>query len=225
MYWLRSQFEITSLDDLKLLIRIYDEVQGELHFLDSSGTKVIVEWTTCPFNKLLDLTLEYPLTIQSRLVGPQTVMAVSMKIKKIDPALFEHEQKELLMLWANYIDTTVSFEMNRTTDIGRRFQQPNYIPDVDSLIIAARLSKYATHVYIGDHGIVVSNKECCYLPWIGKGHTSGLMFDKDDGLLSPFGQIEGFNYITECFNKWKASGYSGDLSDYCTKYHEHMANN
>ncbi|CAH6419818.1 Hypothetical protein HVR_LOCUS899 [uncultured virus] len=57
------------------------------------------------------------------------------------------------------------------------------------------------------------------------------MFDKDDGfdsafdkriadpLTGSFGKVnsEDFDYMTDCFNKWKSADYAGNLSDYCDK--------
>ena len=101
--------------------------------------------------------------------------------------------------------------------------------DVNELITSARLSKHATHVFIGTHGIIASNPQCAYLPWFAsdpeKPGYESIMFDKDDSLSCPFDEInvEDFDYMNECFNKWKEANYVGNLSDYCVKFSDHFA--
>lgn len=229
MYWLRSSFDISSITDLEVLARIYTDVQGELSVLDSNNEKIAkVEWMESPFTELISKSIKYPCKIVSRLVGPETVVAVSPKIKKIDPSSFDHSNKDCLLEWANHIDTKLSAEMNRTNDMGYSFKSPTKKLDIDELIMAARLSKHATNVFIGTYGIIASNPECVYLSWFpsseqGESYSS-LMFDKDDGLASPFCDViaEDFEYMNECFNKWKSANYVGNLSDYCDKYSNHF---
>ncbi len=49
------------------------------------------------------------------------------------------------------------------------------------------------------------------------------MFDKDDAITSPFGDIDNiYNYMRECFTSWKNNNYVSKLSDYCTEYLEHF---
>ena len=226
MYWLRSLFHITCKEDLELLIRIYDGVSGELSVLkpEAEDDDVLfkVKWMKSPFKALLPLEVVFPHKLIVRLVGPQTVIAVSAKLKKINTETFVHDNKVLLLKWAEAIDDTVSEEMGRSNDLAMLITFPDEHLTMHDLLLAARLSKHATHVLIGDHGIVATNWKCCYLSWIpsnSEGSSGGaLMFDKDDGLNA----TKGFNYMKECFAAWKASGYQGHLSDHCTAHSDHF---
>ena len=260
MYWLRSLFEINSVQDLELLIRIYAGVSGELYVTGMDDEKILdIEWCKEPFAKLLTayhtsnglLTLKekltFPFKIVSRLVGPQSLLAVAPVLKKVDYATYDQENKDLsnygylfhpnnearrdlVLDWTTSIDKAVSYEMKRSNDMGMMFNHPEELLTTNELILAARLSKYATHVYIGENGIIASNFECTYLTWFpaktmyqDNDKCTSLMFDKDDGHYSPFGEVgNAYSYMTECFNKWKNNNYEGKLSDYCQEYAEHF---
>ncbi|CAH6419817.1 Hypothetical protein HVR_LOCUS898 [uncultured virus] len=55
-----------------------------------------------------------PFTIVSRLDGPQTIIAVS---PKLDPLMFDQENKDLLLKCADHMDQTLWVEMNRNNDM------------------------------------------------------------------------------------------------------------
>lgn len=83
----------------------------------------------------------------------------------MDPKKFNHANRELILEWADAIDNSLLIEMNRENDLGIMDKHPATLLDIDELLIAARLSKYATHVYVGDHDIIASNFGCVYLSW------------------------------------------------------------
>lgn len=223
MYWLLSLFELKSPQDLETLIRIYEGVQGELTVLSKDEKESFqIEWQVSPFSTLKKDTLMYPCKLTTKLAGPQTLIAGSLKINKLDPELFEHQNKDTLLKWASSIDKIISFEMQKDNDMNVSIKCPDHPLSVDDLILAARLSKLATHVCITDEGIIATNIECKYAPWIsceGACLNSDLMFDKDDGYCSSFRQnIENMDYMKGCFNRWKESEYSGSLADYHHPY-------
>jgi hypothetical protein len=51
MYWLRSIFTVNSLNDVKLLTKLYKNVSGEL-LVKHSKNKVPIKWEKNPFDKL-----------------------------------------------------------------------------------------------------------------------------------------------------------------------------
>jgi hypothetical protein len=229
MYWLRSLFKVKSLSDLELLIRIYSEVSGELTVTDSNKNKIKdVEWCKNPFEQLLGM--EFPYKITSRLVGPQSLLGIAPKLKKNQPICYSDVDRSVLLKeWSDHIDTVLLSEMNRKNDLGRMTSHPKSLLSMTELIIAARLSKHATHVYMGESGAIISNFQCVYLSWfpiesdIDIDESASLMFDKDDGLNSPFEDTDKtYNYMRRCFKFWKKNNYIGKLSDYCTEYLEHF---
>jgi len=219
MYWLRSIFKIESLADLEFLAKLYKDVAGELSV--EGHPDMNIEWTTNPFMALMQSLngLNVPFNIQTRLVGPQTVMAVSTPIQKLDKSTFEHPNKTNILEWADFIDEKISDEIDRRNDMCRIFTRPSTdLTNKDELLLAASLSEYATIALSGKNGFIFSHPKICYLSWFGLTQNdycnSALMFDKDDGFLSPFmdgEDDESMKYLNDAFLKWKASSYSGDL--------------
>jgi len=136
MYWLESSFNIYSLSDLELLIRIYDGVQGELHV--GKERILTVSWCVNPFLELKNQLkgLQYPFVIYSRLCGPQTLAAVSPNLRKK-----ESSNDLVIKKWADLIDEIIQTEMNRKNDIGHSFEFPELLSEED-LLEAAMSSKY-----------------------------------------------------------------------------------
>ncbi len=63
--------------------------------------------------------------------------------------------------------------MKRTNDM-RMFDHPKSLLTMTELIIAARLSKHATHIYMGEFGAIISNFKCVYLSWFPIKSTSNI---------------------------------------------------
>ncbi|XWV25520.1 putative ORFan [Tupanvirus deep ocean] len=222
MYWLNSFFTIKSVDDLTFLANFYNNVSGELQ-VKQNGEKVLsIEWTTNPFKELLTKSdsLSYPYDIYSRLVGPDTVRAAAICVNKLNPKEFEHSNKNLILEWADYIDKMISAEMERQYDLGYYFKPPKiYLNDMTELALAIKLSKHCTHAVPFESGFIVTNPEAVYLTSVGLNSdfycTDSLMFDKDDGFLSPFEpNCKSIDYLNTQFQKWKENGYQGKMSDY-----------
>lgn len=222
MYWLRSIFSINSVDDIKFLANFYKNVSGELEVKQNENNIMSIEWTTNPFETLLNRSdlPNYPFDICSRLVGPDTVRATCICIDKLNAAEFEHPKKDLILKWASYIDQMIGSEINRRNDIGYIFRPPEQnLENMSELLLALKLSKYATHVIPLDLGFIMTNAKAAYLTCVGLTQefscTTSLMFDKDDGFLSPFeGETKSINYLNSRFRLWKANGYKGKISDY-----------
>jgi hypothetical protein len=226
MYWLRSVFEIRSKLDIDLLIRIYKNVAGELN-MTSKSTKIDIPWTNEPFKALLkneSFNFIEPSTINSRLIGPQTIIGVAKNIEKINPNGLKHDNKTNLMKWADCIDLNIGIEMNRRTDIGYKFSPPEEnLNNINELYLAAQLSRFATHVLPGNNGFIMANPKSTYLSWIPLNNNhhsdSSLQFDKDDGFISSFGTSTYIDYLNNSFfNQWKNNNYQGELSDYFPKF-------
>lgn len=220
MYWLRSMFEIRDIRDLELLIRIYDGVSGELyvgkdHVLD-------IKWCVNPFLALKNKLgkLQFPFIIFSRLIGPQTLIAVSPKLRKTRPS-----SDPVIKQWADQIDSAILAEMNRQNDIGLPYENPCRLLTEKELLEAAMSSKYAERVFFGDTHLILTNMKMSYVKSFpfetekkNDGSTHFIQFDKDDGLDN----FEGFSYMKEKFEEWKSWKYEDDLADYCHEYASYL---
>jgi len=231
MYWLRSIFIIGSITDLKFLSNLYNSVTGELTV--EGHLEISIKWTTNPFQALLNHplfnSLNAPFNITSRLVGPQTVMAISTSIQKLDKGTFTHPNIDNILIWADFIDENLSYEMNRRNDMARIFTRPSIdLSNKNELLLAASLSKYALFALSGKNGFIFSHPEICYLSWFGVTKNddcnTALMFDKDDGFTnlrsngpwsSADDEDESMTYLNKIFLEWKNNGYSGNLCDFC----------
>ncbi|XWV26858.1 putative orfan [Tupanvirus soda lake] len=222
MYWLNSLFSVNSLEDLVFLTNLYQNVQGELSVKQNNNKVISIEWTKNPFQELQNNPNlpSYPFDVYSRLVGPDTVRAVAVCVDKLDSTVFEHPNKELILKWAEHIDKVISTEMERQYDLGYYFNPPEKCLDnMSDLAFAVRLSKHCSHVIPFDSGFIVTNPKAVYLTSVGLNAsfycTDSLMFDKDDGFLSPFeSSCKSIDYINSQFKKWKENGYKGKMSDY-----------
>ena len=177
----------------------------------------------------------YLFNIETRLVGPKSLVAVAPSLKKITPPLILEEPMALvnIMKWADHIDKVLSHEMTRQNDMAMHFSEPKQLLSLHDLLLAARISKHATHVYPGERGAIVTHFTCGYLSWFpiqtnqpGEKECHSLMFDKDDGHASPFDDVsKDYMMMTECFQKWKANNHEGELSDYCCEeWKQHFQN-
>jgi len=225
MYWLRSVFSIKSKSDLNLLSRLYASVQGELKVYSDTSLLLKIDWQLNPFNALLshndvDSLLEQSFEIHSRLVGPQTVMAVAGDVPKITS--YDGYNNNVIAQWADYIDKNINSEMNRIGDMCIQFKYPDIkLSNMDELFIAIKLSKYATLAIPAQDGYIVTNPKSHYLSWVGLNENSStsLQFDKDDGFNSSFGESSHIDYLNiNYFNKWKSNNFNGKLSDYFTSF-------
>lgn len=242
MYWLKSVFTIKSIHDLVVLSLIYKDVPGELTVkgMLPSGEMIemfSLEWTNAPFENLLNMPhLEYNLRFDSpdakyyiytRLVGPKTINAIAPSIKKLDRTTFTHHNKDAILKWVDAIDVHVSYEMNREYDMDNNFEYPDVqLNTIDELILAARLSQHSEFVLPLEKGIITGNSKSVYLSDMfldgGGGHKfSGLMFDLDDGLTSPWGDIVS-PYFNKKFEQWKKEGLNKPLSKYYPEFAEHF---
>lgn len=162
----------------------------------------------------------YPFNIYSRLVGPSTVRAVAICPDKLNAAEFVHPNKDLILKWSNHIDTMVGSEMDRRNDMGYCFSSPKQnLENMSELTLAVKLSKYATHIIPLESGFVVTNAKSTYLSCVGLTSDfscdTSLMFDKDDGFLSAFGDnSKSIAYINSRFQLWKNNNYQGKMMDY-----------
>ena len=233
MYWLNSKFVINKKSDLEFLANFYDKVSGELNVKHGDTVITSVQWTINPFRALLEL-LElselslYPFDIWSRLVGPDTVKAAAQLVTKLDVETFQHTKRELIMEWADYIDLQVKNEMDRSNDMAMYFERPTQnLSSMSELMLAVKLSKYATHVVSHSSCFIVANTDSVYLSWIGltpESHcASSLMFDTDDGFTSPFEpNSKSIQYLNTRFNLWKESGYPGKMADYYENFDDNI---
>lgn len=234
MYWARSQYEITSLLDLELLIKLFADVRGELEL---NKNLPAVEWTLNPFGRLLKVEGEnketllkaMPFTIMARLCGPDTILAVSSKLIKLNPAEFSHPNKDALTIWADFIDSQIRTEIGRKSDLGYIFQNPaQELLSMDEFILACRLSTLATHMLFGTKDCaLVFNSKCVYLPSISmhskSKKISSCIFDKDDGFTPVFASENcQLDYINAKYQLWKQNGFKGELSHYCVEYTQHI---
>ena len=234
MYWARSQYHIQSLQDLELLATIFKGVKGELEITTNNDQSTTIQWTQNPFTKLLEnkdqLVKIMPFNLITRLCGPDTIRVVSPQLNKLNPNEFTHQRKNILMIWADYIDSQIQTEMKRSNDLGYTWQNPKEeVNSMDEFLLACRLSKHATHVLFGTHNsALVFNQQCVYLPSLKFTQTSKIdacIFDKDDGFSPVFSQCDQqLEYINSKFKLWKNNEFKGKLSDYCHEYKHHLIN-
>lgn len=219
---MRSIFSITGIADLKFLSELYDNVRGELDVKQGDKPLFSIEWMMNPFKALLNSSKlpNYPFNVLVRLVGPDTIKAVACQIEKMNVASFEHPKKNLILEWADHIDAKVGSEMDRTNDMGYLFIPPKQnLTNMSELLLAINLSKYATHVIPLNLGFIVTNLKSRYLSCVGLTSklscTTSLMFDKDDGFISPFdSEADSIQYLNTRFELWKNSGYHRKMTDY-----------
>jgi hypothetical protein len=214
---------IKSNDDILFLANLYANVPGELELFDMND-KVLckVEWTDNPFVELADkhsVTSECYVVV--RLLGPKTILAVSLIVEKLDSEAFQHEKKELLMKWARFIDDKVKNEMGRKNDLCMIFRSPKEkLATMSELMLAIKLSKYATHAIPTETGFIVTNPKSTYLSSVELNddgeYCTSLQLDKDDGFNSAFGG--DCDFLNDSFKLWKNNAYQGNLSDYYPQY-------
>lgn len=220
MYWLRTKFRVKSAADLKFLQALYKAVHGEI-----TQPRSIV-WRQNPF---LELNAEGEYDIQCRLVGPQTVMAVSPRLNKIEPTEAKYtEESKRLAPWIEYIDQSIESEMNRSNDLGYIFTAPEEKCTMHDLILAARYSQHAVFLLPCVSGCIVANPRSVYLSFISLNSKvtglSGLMFDKDDGFIECFSagsKSKQLTYLNEKVQQWK-KGKCGDLATCFSEYVGHF---
>lgn len=229
MYWARSCYPINSISDLELLARIFAGIEGEI-FINDNGDE-IVKWTKNPFSKLLEkkdeLEKNMPFNLMVRLCGPHTIVAVSPQLSKLNPMEFQHTRKNVLMMWADYIDELIQNEMGRCNDMACLWENPaEKLHTMEEFLMACRLSKHATHIFFGNGmSALVFNPTCCYLPSFSIEKNDGVSsctFDKDDGFTSVFGNDAELEYMNNKFKLWKEYGYKGSIANYCVEYCHHI---
>jgi hypothetical protein len=226
MYWQRSVFHIKSPQDILLLKRIYGDIAGELVIKAGSGSYEI-EWIDDVFsaleNRIMDNTqppVEYPFRIKCRIVGPQTILNVSLPLEKIDRSTFEHPNKDVLLQWADRIEEEVSYEMKRKYDVGYMFDNPSTpLNNIQEMILACSLTAHVTHVLPTSYGVFAMNKQCVYIPWVSFSVSrcvSGIQLDKDDGFNSCFSDDNSpiIIELNDYFNAWKGMNYTGSLTSH-----------
>jgi hypothetical protein len=218
MYWVRSGYRITCIADIHALVRVFAEVGGELTCKRDDVVLAEIAWCASPFAELLTKLSAEELVgcfLVCRLVGPNSVKCVAMKLDKskrleiVDPAL------DLLVdEWAGRIDKEISSEMRRRNDRRMMFQDPvRSLPNVDYLLEAARRSKYATLVVPTKSAIIATNETAVYLSCFKSAGQEDpvrsspfLQFDIEDGFDGL--HDEG---VQERFEEWKRGGYQGEL--------------
>jgi hypothetical protein len=181
----------------------------------NEGTIMTVDWQINPFILLLDKVNEFSFYIHSRLCGPDTIKAVSIEIEKLDPLSFQHENKENIIIWSNYIDTNLYNEMTRENDLGIMYNKPKVnINNMNELALAIKVSKYCTHYLPTDYGFIITNPKSVYLKCVtlkNCGDVGFLSFDKDDGFTDD-------KFLNDKFLLWKNNNYQGDIQNFYNKY-------
>jgi hypothetical protein len=216
MYWLRSNFIITCSEDLKLLARIYKGVSGELE----GGLEV--EWCDDPFEQALGVYTEGEnVSTIARLVGPQTLRAVSEKkddvILKTNCNLGSLLQRlsvcgvkvnEVI----NDIDKAVKSEIGRKNDLGwiHDWSRINKIQNINDILAIICLTENVDYIFQTSRGFVVANKLSVYNTWIpyNKGLGIGsVMYDKDDGFTMRDDGSQLYKELVEKHLQWKAENW------------------
>ena len=121
MYWLRSVFTISSRADIKILIRMYVGVSGELQLRKDEKDVLEIKWSKKPFKRLfnnprLPNDLETSYQVRVRLIGPSTIISISPKLKKIDKKTFEHPNKGSLLIISLLKRVKIFISSRRTND-------------------------------------------------------------------------------------------------------------
>jgi len=225
MYWLRSSFGITNKECIEQLAQLYRGVKGELEFCCET-IQLKIQWTNNPFESLLKILEKSNVfcngCICCRMCGPDTLRAVAFQPTKIPQVNFEHPEKHILLQWADFIDQSVESEMRRTNDLNWSFKPPaTMLQTYHELLLAVRLSKFATHIIPIEKGFLVVNDNSVYWSDVflsyekSKETPTSFYFDKDDGFGSPFcspNSDQIIRYLNErYFNPWKENGSKGSL--------------
>lgn len=248
---MRSSFILKSMKDILLLMRIYKNVPGELNIskiINADFNNTTIKWCENPFDELYKIKIIQSIfsecIVTVRLRGPSTLINQSPKIKKINRETFEHKNKDLILDWSEKIDAQIEFEIERSKhgeDNAMVMEPPKtQLNNIDELILAACVSKYATHVLPGKMGCVMLNPFGAYNVWIdlhlskcktlsefrensSKIGSPPRQFDKDDGFTDYDRDTKSPDvaYMNAFFNVWKNKGYVGNLSDYFTEYSEY----
>lgn len=219
MYWLRALFLIQGTKDVIFLQTLYTHCEGELQ-LESLDETVVhkIEWCSDPFGALiLAMTTmkdhgNTQYRIMCRLVGPDTVRAVSIALDKTTKETpFEDS---LIQEWADSMDVAIQYEIDRKNDLGYKHKWPETeLKSTLDLVRAARCSKLVTFVLPLKKGVVVSNAKAEYLVDVAlrKGDedpVSGLVFDKDDGFGSIWDEnSEVCKELNTIVTTWQESKY------------------
>jgi len=233
MYWAKSSYIVNSFTHLTFLMNLFSKTRGELEIVSCGKLVKKYDWGVNPIKNVVDSFDEYknilPFEINCRLCGPDTILAVAPKLLKLDRSTFnfEHDRKNALTEWTNFIDTQLDFEMHRTNDIGIIHKRPdNNLASMNELLLACQLSQHCSHILIGTYNcVVVCNENCTYLPTVSlhEEYIQSCIFDMDDGFVSIFGdKCEQLNYMNGSFVRWKHNDYIGKLSDYCHEYKDHI---
>src|SRR5262245_2935475 len=99
MYWIYSNYEIHSLEDLKLLQRLFAKTQGELTIDSEENPKdKSVSWCINPFSKVDESQI--PCMLKCRLLGPQSVLSVMPELTKCLETFKSSTPTTLLKEWA-----------------------------------------------------------------------------------------------------------------------------
>lgn len=235
MYWIKSNYTVNTVQELWDLQKLYQNVSGELKVysdkLRERKLLMTIEWQKSPYFAINseEINFYFPLTIEGRFCGPQSIFNVSLRLKKMDPLNFEHSNKESIIEWSEYIDNIIKQEMERTNDIGGCLNAPkNNLHSMNELLMACQYSKLATHIFPGKNSVLVFNQKCVYLPAATISNSCvdpTIMFDKDDGFISNFGELgPECDYMKNKFEMWKNNSYKGDLQNYCTELKEYCEN-
>lgn len=115
----------------------------------------------------------------------------------------------------------VESEMNMKNDIGYIFTSPiQKLENMTEIGLAIKLSKYITHAIPFNSGFIMANTRSAYLSKLEYTSKidSNLIFDKDDGFVSSFGEeSKTLQYLNSLFQKWKNNNYKDKMSDYYNK--------
>lgn len=222
MYWLTAVFNVSSPGDVLKLSEIYKDVSADVE-LDGGFNRPIIRYkprrSAEPFLLLYVYLLqhneiEFPLKIHYRSSGPDSIRAIAPKLLSAD-----RPKKGILREWADWMDKDIRNEMSRSNDLG-------YCPDhpepttAYNIMLAARMSRYATFAIPLDGTVVVGNyKRNGYLTYIKTSdgdHTeypTGLAYDTDDGLVDSWNEK-----ISEkdqaMFTAWKENDHRGSIKEY-----------
>jgi hypothetical protein len=145
-------------------------------------------------------------------MGPYTAQEVALEVIKIN-----QHNNESIKIWADFIDDMIESELKRTNDIGINFPAPKEnLQSMDELLLAIKLSKYATHIIQYKTGYIIANDKSKYLTQIilndNYGFSTSVSFKDERKFCSLF--MINTDYIKETFALWKENNYEGPIENY-----------
>jgi hypothetical protein len=199
----------------------------------------IVEWQKDPFNRLFKifntqgkLRMKLPHKIYSRISGPQSILGTCFNTRNV--AGFQKRNiiiTPIIQTFADRIDQMVSFEMSRTNDLAVIYRPlEEKLTNIEQLILAARISKYGTHFLPDELNqcLYILNEQSVYIIAIRYDGTidnnATLMFDKDEGFVSPFLPKDSnkYKFLNDKFLEWKKNNYEKEFPAYFPNYFDKL---